>query len=116
MISDNNKLQQAGYFNNILEFAGSESSKVIEQLNDYVEDAGPSQQEAWKDSIEVLKRLSLSLGYKVENCQDYSIILEYTIPLEKRRIDALLILVDTIVLIDPAFVIYTKYRLINKCC
>ena len=76
----------AGYFNNLEEFAKEDSSEILKKLSSFLPDAGSSQITAWIDSIEVLKNLIDSIKPYSNRLRSHSIILEYIIPLEQRRV------------------------------
>ena len=94
-------MTQAGYCEKLSTFSQSDVTSVVETLKEFVQDANDSQIKAWKDSIRILKREVEEILAKNPNAAiDGSIILEYTIPLEARRIDALLLLNGVIVVIE----------------
>lgn len=94
-------MAQAGYSSQLESFLNTENANILNKLKAYVADAGNSQIKAWRDSIEILKKtigeLLSSHSYIDRNS---SIILEYTIPMESRRIDAVLLLNGLIVVIE----------------
>ena len=93
-------MKQAGYFSNLTKFKNENVDTIINHLIEFLPDASKEQKIAWKNSIKVLKNTIeklLSIKDDYGNC---SIVLEYTIPLEERRIDALLILNETVVVIE----------------
>ena len=90
----------AGYFNNLEEFAKEDSSEILKKLSSFVPDAGSSQITAWIDSIEVLKNVVNSIKPYLNGLRSHSIILEYIIPLEQRRVDTILLLGESVFIIE----------------
>lgn len=92
---------QAGYSSHFSKFAKDNTSTIIEMLKGYLPDAGENQIRAWFESIEILKdTVKEILRLIPETADKASIILEYTIPLETRRIDVVLLLGDCIFVIE----------------
>ena len=93
-------MSQAGYGNSLNRFL-SDNNKIIKELKDYVSDASDSQIRAWRDSIKILKNTVAELKQDCpEILSNGSIILEYTIPLESRRVDAILLLNGVVISIE----------------
>ena len=91
-------MSQAGYSSSFEQFVSDESSAIVKTLKSYVSDASDSQIKAWQDAIKVLKNTVHELkNTNSEICSNSSIILEYTIPLESRRVDAILLLGDVVI-------------------
>jgi len=91
-------MSQAGYSSSFEQFVSDESSAIVKTLKSYVNDASDSQIKAWHDSIKVLKNtVHVLKNTKPEIYSNSSIILEYTIPLESRRVDAILLLGDVVI-------------------
>ena len=91
----------AGYCQQLSTFIKDDNSKVVGTLKSFVKDAGESQIRAWRDSIRILKRAVEDILNENPNIgEECSIIFEYSIPLESRRIDALLLLNDVIVVVE----------------
>ncbi|MHC1698827.1 MAG: hypothetical protein AB9919_12355 [Geobacteraceae bacterium] len=79
----------AGYCELLGTFIKDDDSKVVEILKSIVKDAGESQIRAWRDSIRILICDVDEILIQYPNIgKECSIILEYSIPLESRRIDA----------------------------
>ena len=93
-------MSQAGYGNSLNRFL-SDNNKIIKELKDYVSDASDSQIRAWRDSIKILKNTVAELKQDCpEILSNGSIMLEYTIPLESRRVDAILLLNGVVISIE----------------
>jgi len=94
-------MTQAGYCENLFAFSNSDVALIVEKLKLFVTDASDSQVKAWQDSIYLLQRMSEEISNQSPNvAQKSSLILEYTIPLESRRIDAVLLLPGIAVVIE----------------
>lgn len=87
-------MSQAAYSVNAGDFINADSNEILSSLKSFVPDVGDSQIVAWKNSIKILKEASKELP------SDGAIILEYTIPLESRRIDAVLLLNGVVIVIE----------------
>ncbi len=93
-------MQQAAYFKNLIEFKKENNETIFENLVQYVPDNSSSQLNAWKDSLKVLKNTIKNLNFENNLLESSFIILEYTIPLEERRIDAVLLLNNIVLVIE----------------
>ena len=92
---------QAGFHNQLNDFCDTNVSVVIDHLKSFVPDASESQIRAWRDSIKILIESIRNLQEKNHKLsKNSSIIFEYTIPLESRRIDAVLLLNGVVVVIE----------------
>ena len=92
-------LSISGYSSRLSKFARDDPRNILEALKNFVPDAGDSQIRAWRDSIKILQ------GACDELCSsgvhsDCAVFLEYTIPLESRRIDALLLLDGSVLVLE----------------
>ncbi len=93
-------MTQAGYCEKLSTFSESDAASVVEALRAFIQDAGDSQVRAWQDSIRILKHTVSEMIVKQPNVvNDGSVLLEYMIPLESRRIDALLLLNGVVVVV-----------------
>lgn len=91
----------AGFCEPLSTFMKHDNGKVLESLKSYVKDAGESQIRAWRDSIRILKRTVEEILNQNPNIgEECSIIFEYSIPLESRRIDVLFLLNDVIIVLE----------------
>jgi hypothetical protein len=95
----------AGFQDNLPRFSTAETSTVVEALKRFVAQAGDSQVRAWKDSIPPLMREAGRVSDVIEEYRaglgsKASAILEYEVPLEGRRIDAVFLLNGAIAVIE----------------
>jgi hypothetical protein len=95
----------AGFKDNLPRFSTAETSTVVEALKRFVAQAGDSQVRAWKDSIPPLMREAGRVSDVIEEYRaglgsKASAILEYEVPLEGRRIDAVFLLNGAIAVIE----------------
>jgi hypothetical protein len=91
----------AGYCERLNTFTTADNITVVENLKTFIRDAGDSQVRAWRESIHILKSAVAELISKYPHVdKNSSIILEYTIPLESRRIDAVLLLNGVVLIIE----------------
>jgi len=101
MRRERNFMTQAGYCEKLSTFSESDAASVVEALRAFIQDAGDSQVRAWQDSIRILKHTVSEMIVKQPNVvNDGSVLLEYMIPLESRRIDALLLLNGVVVVVE----------------
>lgn len=92
---------QCGYSDSLAGFIDANSSEIIKKLEGFVLDAGDSQIRAWRDSIKLLKHsANLLTLQKPELLSEAYVILEYQVPLESRRIDALLLVRGSAIVIE----------------
>lgn len=95
----------AGFKDNLPRFSQAKISSVLEALKQFVANTGDSQVRAWKDSIPSLMREAGMISKDIEEVKERlsseaSAILEYEIPLESRRIDAVFLLNGAIAVIE----------------
>jgi len=92
---------QAGYSDCVRNFLQADTESVVSLLEVYVADAGQEQIAAWRESIDALKGLIGDYdGANPGIWAAASIVLEYTIPLESRRIDAVLLMPGVVLVIE----------------
>lgn len=81
-------------------FRVASASEVVQRLKEFVKDAGESQIRAWRDSVPLLQR---EVGEAIDRNsvrEDDAAVLEYQLPLESRRIDAVFLVGETVVVIE----------------
>ena len=81
-------------------FLETERTVLLEALRRFVPDAGPSQVGAWRDSINVLHACVQALLPGAPVAVGWGLILEYELPLEARRADAVLLAGATVVVLE----------------
>ncbi len=92
---------QVGYLNALTDFLSDTPASIVRQLTEFVPDSGDSQINAWRDSIRLLQRtLTSFLEINREAAESSVILLEYRIPLESRRIDAVLLLPGIVLTVE----------------
>ena len=82
------------------EFLNISNDSIISNLNEFVVNPGTGQINAWKDSIKVLKSVITKITTDNPKSKNNHVILEYLIPLETRRIDAVFLLNGLILIIE----------------
>lgn len=95
----------AGFHDSLQKFSSSKKTDVVDALKRFVPDSGESQILAWDQSVPPLMReagraSNLISQYVPELSPRASAILEYEIPLESRRIDAVFLLNGAIAVIE----------------
>ncbi len=92
---------QCGYSGSFKAFVDDDSSKIIEHLKAFVPDAGESQIRAWRDSIKVLQgNITTLLRQRPLLQEEAYVILEYHVPLESRRIDCIILVQGSVIVIE----------------
>lgn len=92
---------QCGYSGSLKEFIGTNVPEIIKQLEKFIPDSGESQIRAWRDSINLLRRIVQVLADQhTQLLSEAFVILEYHVPLESRRIDALLLVRGSAIVVE----------------
>ncbi len=91
MTNDTTRNRVCGWHGTVSQFLALETDKVLRSLRSFVADAGASQVTAWKDSIDLLQTELRRACATYTPLEAAILILEYELPLEARRIDALLL-------------------------
>ncbi|MBM3279984.1 MAG: DUF2075 domain-containing protein [Candidatus Handelsmanbacteria bacterium] len=92
---------QAGYCERLGTFLSTGPSDITTKLKTFVVDADKDQVRAWTESIRVLRSAIERLAAKHAGVsEDGWVLLEYTIPLESRRVDALILLNGAVVVLE----------------
>jgi hypothetical protein len=81
-------------------FADASSIDIRKQLKSFVSDASPEQERAWSHCIPCLQDEVEEVLLKNQLARDYSAILEYELPLESRRPDAILLVGGGLLVIE----------------
>lgn len=90
----------SGFNTKFSEFLNISNDNIVANLNEFVFNPGAGQINAWKDSIKVLKSVITKIITDNPKSKDNHVILEYLIPLETRRIDAVFLLNGLILIIE----------------
>ncbi len=94
-------MTQAGYSAKLSDFSIAHVATIVKDLKTFIQDAGDSQIKAWRDSIKIIQRsVGEMIGKNSDFAENGSVIFEYTIPLESRRIDVLLLLNGVVIVIE----------------
>lgn len=80
-----------GWTGTVYHLRDSQVLSIRERLVRFVPDASPEQVRAWDDSIAILKQQSVQLAARDRNAERDDVILEYQVPFESRRIDAIVL-------------------------
>jgi hypothetical protein len=81
-------------------FNKARPSEVREQLHAFVTDASAEQLRAWSDSIPPLQREVGEVLLRDVMAKQYSTVLEYELPLESRRTDAIFLVGGSVVVVE----------------
>lgn len=82
---------RSGWDSAFPDFANATTGDVRNRLKSFITDASPEQVRAWSDSIPRLQEEVDEVLLRNTLARDYSAILEYELPLESRRPDAILL-------------------------
>jgi hypothetical protein len=91
---------RSGWESDFPDFARAPSTEVRERLKRFIADASPEQVRAWSSSIPQLQEEVEEILLRNQLAKTYSAILEYELPMESRRPDALLLVGGGIVVIE----------------
>jgi len=92
---------QSGYYASFSTFTKANVAIIVEKLRAYIRNPAQSQISAWQKSITLLQHVVQDLIFKNPTiAKTCSVILEYTIPLESRRIDAVLLLNGVVLVVE----------------
>ena len=89
-----------GWESDFPSFAEASSIDVRKSLKHFVSDASPEQERAWSSSIPQLQDEVEEVLLRNQLAQHYSTILEYELPLESRRPDAILLVGGGLLVIE----------------
>ncbi|MCK6481702.1 MAG: DUF2075 domain-containing protein [Planctomycetaceae bacterium] len=90
----------AGWNSDFPEFRRTPAGTIRSSLEAFVRDPGPAQIRAWDDSIPLLQREAGEILALRETAPGYGAILEYRLPLELRRPDAVLLADGAVVVLE----------------
>lgn len=91
---------QRGWDSDFVRFAATPSSAIVAKLRRFVSDASQEQIRAWDDSIPRLQSEVDEVRELREEAGRYTAILEYELPLDSRRTDAIFLLRQSVVVIE----------------
>ncbi len=89
-----------GWESDFPDFADAPSIDVRKRLKQFVSDASPEQERAWSSSIPQLQGEVEEVLLRNQLANNYSAILEYELPMESRRPDALLLVGGGVLVIE----------------
>ena len=90
----------SGFASEFSYFTSARRASVLDALRRFVADASPEQQRAWRDAIPRLQQEVAEVVAVDGAAGRYHAILEYRLPMELRRIDAVFLLRETVVVIE----------------
>lgn len=94
-----NNLARHGWSGSGKDFLDSSPESICGQLESFLPDSSPEQHRAWLESVKLLKDIVAQWG-SLEPKVRSSLILEYELPMESRRPDAVIIVGSTIFVIE----------------
>lgn len=90
----------AGWYSSLTDFTRTPPRRIRESLSAFVPDASPEQVRAWDDSIPRLQSEVVQSEIRADLAERYSAILEYELPMESRRPDAVLLVGANVMVIE----------------
>ncbi len=91
---------QCGWGSDFITFQRSKLSDVLECLIAFVNETSPSEKDSWRSTVPHLQKEVREIVQADSSSGSYTAILEYQLPLEARRVDALFLLHDVIAVIE----------------
>lgn len=91
---------QRGWDSDFIRFVSTPSSAIVSKLRRFLVDASPEQVRAWDQSIPRLQEEVDEVRVLRQEAAAYTAILEYELPLESRRTDAIFLLRESVVVIE----------------
>jgi len=91
---------RCGWNSKFPHFRATAPRLIRESLVDYLKDAGPEQIRAWESSIPPLQNEVGEILQMDNAAPNYSAILEYTLPMESRRTDAIFLAKTSVVVLE----------------
>jgi hypothetical protein len=89
-----------GWDSDFVRFSGTPSNAIVAKLRQFLADASREQLHAWDDSIPRLQEEVDEVREAREGAARYTAILEYRLPMESRRADAIFLLRESVVVIE----------------
>ncbi len=89
-----------GWDSNFVRFAATPSNAIVGRLRSFLAEASREQIRAWDESIPKLQAEVAEVRAAHEEAARYTAILEYELPLESRRADAIFLLRESVVVIE----------------
>jgi hypothetical protein len=91
---------QRGWDSDFLRFAGTPPSAIVAKLRHFVNDASAEQIRAWDQAVPRLQEEVDEIRVLRQEAASYTAILEYELPLESRRADAIFLLRESVLVIE----------------
>ena len=89
-----------GWSGTFATFTRTDPAQVLAALQEFIPDAGPSQVTAWRDSIRLLHTVALALVRTVPLAAEWSLVLEYQMPMEAQRADEIILVGGAVILVE----------------
>jgi hypothetical protein len=81
----------AGWQSSLPIFQSTQPQVILDALRSYIDDYSPQQDKAWIDSVPVLQIEAGEILSRDSQSQEYSALLEYTLPYDGRRPDVIIL-------------------------
>lgn len=91
---------EVGWMGKFPVFKASSPEELLLRLRGFVEDASPQQVTAWENSIPALQGEVGHVLDRRDEAKDYSALLEYIMPMEARRADAIFLLNGRVLVLE----------------
>jgi hypothetical protein len=93
-------LSTSGYQSDFDSFSAAHRSEILASLRRFISNASDAEQRAWSDAIPRLQREVREVVISYGDAARYHAVLEYRLPMEFRRIDAVFLLHGTVVVLE----------------
>ena len=93
-------LAHHGWSGTLQHIVATEPARILAALHGFVPDAGQTQIGAWRESLHLLRACAQALIARLPSAADWGLVLEYEMPLESRRADAVLLAGAAIAVIE----------------
>ena len=100
MVSEADEEASRGWDSDFVRFSVTPSNAIVGKLRQFLADASKEQVRAWDESVPRLQAEVREIREMREEAARYTAILEYQLPLESRRADAIFLLRESIIVIE----------------
>ncbi|MDB4703367.1 hypothetical protein OAF52_02090, partial [bacterium] len=91
---------KSGWQSDITTFLATDAGNIQKSLEAYISDSSDSQKVAWRDSVRILQCEFRTLLKSDSSSNNFNVILEYKLPYEGRRPDAVILAKDIVFVLE----------------
>jgi hypothetical protein len=89
-----------GWSGSLAAFAATDPSQILAALRSFIPNAGQPQINAWRECIQLLRKLVSTVVRTAPEAAEWGLILEYQMPLEARRADVVVLLNGAVAVLE----------------